>query len=349
MTETQFFDSPSGLSLREIAELTGAEVRSGARLDHVITNIAPLDQAGPHDLAFLDSARYADALISTCAGACLMIERFATQAPSHLNVLRTQDPYRAFVTVARKLYPDALRPVSLFGAKGVSPGAIIHPSARIENAVTIDPGVVIGPRAAIGAGTVIGATATIGPDVQIGRDCSIGPGSSVTYALIGDNVILHPGCRIGQDGFRYRMSTNGHTKVPQLGRVIIQDNVEIGAGTAIDRGASGDTVIGEGTKIDNLVQIGHNVTVGRNCIIVAQCGISGSVVLGDNVILGGQVGIADHLIIGEGAMIGAKSGVVSNVPAGEKWLGFPAWPGREFLRATAALRKRVGEGKKVNN
>src|SRR5205823_225171 len=235
--------------------------------------------------------------------------------------------------------PDALRPSSLFGSKGVAAGAIVHPAAQIENGVSIDPGVVIGPRAAIGAGTAIGATAAIGPDVQIGRDCSIGPGASIIHALIGDNVILHAGCRLGQDGFRYHMGAQGHIKVPQLGRVIVQDNVEIGAGTAIDRGASGDTVIGEGTKIDNLVQIGHNVSVGRNCIIVAQCGISGSVVLGDNVILGGQVGIADHLTIGEGAMIGAKSGVVSNVPAGEKWLGVPAWPGREFLRATAALRR----------
>jgi UDP-3-O-[3-hydroxymyristoyl] glucosamine N-acyltransferase len=213
--------------------------------------------------------------------------------------------------------------------------------------VSVDPGVVIGPRAAIGAGSVIGALAAIGPDVQIGRDCSIGAGAAVTHALIGDNVILHPGCRVGQDGFRYQMGPNGHTKVPQLGRVIIQDNVEIGAGTTIDRGAAGDTVIGEGTKIDNLVQIGHNVTIGRNCIIVAQCGISGSVVLGDNVILGGQVGIADHLTIGEGAMIGAQSGVLSNVPAGEKWLGSPAWPAHEFVRATAALRRWAGPGKKV--
>jgi len=348
MTEPLFFKSPAGLTVREIADLTGAEARLGARLDQVITNIAPLDRAGPHDIAFLDSAKYADALISTSAGACLTTERFAAQAPGHLNVLRAAEPYPAFVAVARRLYPDALRPTSLFALRGVAPGAVVHPTARIESEVTIDPGAVIGPRAAIGAGTVICATAAIGPDVQIGRNCSIGPGASVTHALIGDNVILHPGCRIGQDGFRYQMGANGHTKVPQLGRVIIQDHVEIGAGTGIDRGASGDTVIGEGTKIDNLVQIGHNVTVGRNCIIVAQCGISGSVVLGDNVILGGQVGIADHLTIGEGAIIGAKSGVVSNVPAGEKWLGFPAWPGREFLRATAALRKRVGEGKKID-
>jgi UDP-3-O-[3-hydroxymyristoyl] glucosamine N-acyltransferase len=347
MSESQFFKSPAGLSVREISELTGAEVCAGACLDRRITNIAPLDRAGPHDLVFLDSAKYGETLSSTRAGACLTTERFAAKAPAHVSVLRIAEPYPAFVAVARALFPDALRPSSLFGSKGIAAGAIFHPSAQIENGVSIDPGVVIGPRAAIGAGTAIGATTAIGPDVQIGRDCSIGPGASITHALIGNNVILHAGCRIGQDGFRYQMAAEGHTKVPQVGRVIIQDNVEIGAGTAIDRGASGDTVIGEGTKIDNLVQIGHNVTVGRNCIIVAQCGISGSVVLGDNVVLGGQVGIADHLVIGEGAMIGAKSGVVSNVPAGEKWLGFPAWPGREFLRATAALRKQVANGKKA--
>jgi UDP-3-O-[3-hydroxymyristoyl] glucosamine N-acyltransferase len=345
MSEPQFFQSPAALTVREVAELTGAKLRPGARLDQLITNVSPLDRAGPRDLVFLDSAKYADALGSTCAGACLTTERFAANAAAQLSVLCTPEPYPAFVAVACKLFPDALRPSSLFGSEGVAAGAIVHPSAQIENGVSIDPGVVIGPRAAIGAGTAIAATAAIGADVQIGRNCSIGPGASITHALIGDNVIIHAGCRIGQDGFRYQMGAKQHIKVPQLGRVIIQDNVEIGAGTAIDRGASGDTVIGEGTKIDNLVQIGHNVTIGRNCIIVAQCGISGSVVLDDNVILGGQVGIADHLTIGEGAMIGAKSGVGSNVPAGEKWLGFPAWPAGEFLRATTALRRRWGKVK----
>ena len=177
----------------------------------------------------------------------------------------------------------------------------------------------------------------IGPDVQIGRDCSIGPGASVMHALIGDSVILHGGCRIGQDGFRYHPSAKGHVKVPQLGRVIIQDNVEIGANTTIDRGGSGDTVIGEGTKIDNLVQIGHNCTIGRHCIICAECGFSGSVVLGDYVVLGGQVGIADHLTIGEGAIVGAKSGVMSNIPAGQQWFGYPAMPGRDYLRVFAGV------------
>ena len=349
MATPLFFKRPLGLTVGEIAVLTGAEPSARARLDHLITSIAPLDRAGPSDLAFLDTAKYADALMVTHAGACLTTKRFEKQAPTIVNVLCTHEPYRAFVAVARKLYPDALSPSSLFEAKGVEPQALVHPSARIEYGVIIDPGAVIGPRAAIGMGTVIGATAVIGPDVHIGRDCSIGPGASIIHALIGDSVIIHPGCRIGQDGFRFHSGSTGHTKVPQLGRVIVQDHVEIGANTTIDRGASGDTFVGEGTKIDNLVQIGHNVTIGRHCIIVAQCGLSGSVILGDNVTLGGQVGIAGHLIIGEGAAIGDKSGVASNVPAGEKWLGFPAWPRREFLRAMTALRKQIGEGKKSKN
>jgi UDP-3-O-[3-hydroxymyristoyl] glucosamine N-acyltransferase len=345
VSEPVFFKGGGGLTLRQIAELTGARPCPGAALDHLITNVAPLASAGPHDLAFLENAKYAEALKSTSAGACLMPERLATAAkPSSVTVLRVAEPYRAFVSVARTLFPDALRPSSLFGSHGVAANTSVHPLAQLEAAVVVDPGAVIGPRAAIGAGTVIGATAVIGPDVQIGRACSIGPGASITHALIGDNVIVHAGCRIGQDGFRYRADAHGHTKVPQLGRVIIQDGVEIGAGTTIDRGASGDTVIGEGAKIDNLVQIGHNVMVGRNCIIVAQCGLSGSVVLGDNVVLGGQVGIADHLTIGERAMVGAKSGVGSDVPAGEKWLGSPAWPAGEFLRVMAALRRRTGKG-----
>jgi UDP-3-O-[3-hydroxymyristoyl] glucosamine N-acyltransferase len=347
-SEPTFFRS-TGLSVRVLAALTGAQLRSGASPDHIVSNIAPLDRAGPHDIAFLDNAKHADALSWTAAGACFTTERFAAHAPADLNILCTQEPYRAFVAAARKLFPDALRPSPLFEEAGIAQGAVVHPSARIESGVRIDPGAVIGPRAAVGAGTLIGAMAAIGPDVQIGRDCAIGPGASVLYALIGDNVILHAGCRIGQDGFRYQMGLLEHTKVPQIGRVIVQDHVEIGAGTTIDRGAAGDTVIGEGTKIDNLVQIGHNVTVGRNCIIVAQCGISGSVVLGDNVVLGGQVGIADHLIIGEGAMIGAKSGVPSNVPAGEKWMGLPAWPAHEFLRASAALRRLAGWQRKARN
>jgi UDP-3-O-[3-hydroxymyristoyl] glucosamine N-acyltransferase len=328
-----------GLTVGEIAKLTGAEIRAGSRPDELITSVAPLDRAGAADLSFLDSGRFADVLPTTRAGACLMQERFESRAPDGLNVLRAHDPYRAFVTVARHLFESALRPASPYESNGIDSTAVVHPSAKLGPDVIVDPGVVIGPRAVIGARTIIGANAVIGADVQIGQDCSIGPGSLVIHAIIGDNMICHPGCHIGQDGFRYLPGKDGHVKVPQIGRVIIQDNVEIGAGSAIDRGGLGDTCIGEGTKIDNLVHIAHNVTVGRRCIITGQCGLAGSVTMGDHVMLGGQVGIADHLSVGSRAMIGAKSGVVSDVPADEKWLGYPAWHGREFLRAMTMLRK----------
>ena len=175
----------------------------------------------------------------------------------------------------------------MFGAVGVAPGAIVHPTARLEENVTVDPTALVGPSAEIGAGTVICASAVIGPSVRIGRDCAIGAGVTVQHALVGNRVILHAGARIGQDGFGFAMGPGGHLKVPQIGRVIIQDDVEIGANTTIDRGHNRDTVVGEGTKIDNLVMIGHNVVIGRHCIIVGQVGISGSTTLQDYVVAGG--------------------------------------------------------------
>ena len=200
---------------------------------------------------------------------------------------------------------------------------------------------VIGPRVEIGAGTLVAAGAVIGPGVCIGRDCAIGAGASVLHALIGDRVIIHPGARIGQDGFGYLPSPKGHQKIPQARRVIVQDDVEIGANTTIDRGSTRDTVIGEGTKIDNLVQIAHNVSVGRHCLIASQTGISGSSQVGDFVMMGGQVGIADHVTVGAGAMLGAQSGYMSNVPAGARWIGSPAQPVRDFMKGVAVLRRLV--------
>jgi UDP-3-O-[3-hydroxymyristoyl] glucosamine N-acyltransferase len=344
MTKPLFFERVPGLTVAEIAALTGAEPGRDAALTHRIANIAPLDLAGPDDLSYLDSAKFAAMLASTHAGACLMTERFEGQAPRGLIVLRTSEPYRAFVAVARKLFPDSLRPSSLFEAEGTAAGAFVHSSARLEAGVIVDPGAVIGPRAEIGAGTVIGATAAIGPDVAIGRNCAIGAGCSITHTLIGDRVIIHPGCRIGQDGFGFVMSGKGHEKIPQLGRVVIQDDVEIGAGTTIDRGGIRDTVIGEGTKIDNLVQIGHNVVIGRHCVIVAQSGLSGSVTLEDFVVLAARVGIVQHITVGEGAHVGSRSTVLQDVPPGARWWGYPAKPVRRWMREMLTLERMAARG-----
>ena len=294
------------------------------RLSHVIRDVASIDQAGPTDLTFIENNKYAEALATTHAGACLMPARFESRAPEGLVVLRTPEPFQAFVAVHSALYPQALRPTSLFEANDIAPGATIHPTARIESGVTVDPGAVIGPRAEIGAGSIVGATAVIGPDVLIGRDCVIGAGCSIMHALIGDRVVIHPGCRIGQDGFGYAGASQ--KKIPQTGRVIIQNDVEIGAGTAIDRGSIRDTTIGEATKIDNLCQIGHNVVIGRHCIVVAQCGLSGSVTLEDFAMLGGAVGLAPHVTIGKGGRVAARSGVMHDIPPGETWGGYPALP-----------------------
>jgi UDP-3-O-[3-hydroxymyristoyl] glucosamine N-acyltransferase len=334
------------LTTGEIAALTRAKLRDGDPLDRRILNIAPLDSAGACDISFLDNSKYLGELAGTRAGACLIAPRFAASAPPGLAVLETPHPYPAFVAVARKLFPAALRPTSLFGTSGRASAAHVHATARLEAGVTVDPLAVIGPHAEIGAGTLIAAGAVIGPGVRIGRDCAVGAGASVLHALIGDRVIIHPGVRIGQDGFGYLPSPQGHQKIPQTRRVVIQDDVEIGANSTIDRGATRDTMIGEGTKIDNLVQIGHNVSIGRHCLIVSQVGISGSVAVGDFVMLGGQAGVADHITIGAGAMIGARAGVMSNVPAGARWVGYPAEPAIDWKRGVATVRRLVKSGRK---
>jgi UDP-3-O-[3-hydroxymyristoyl] glucosamine N-acyltransferase len=345
MENRRFFDRPQGLTVTEIVALTGAEADHGAPMSLLIKGVAPVDLAGPSDLAFVDSNKFADALSKTRAGACLMPKRFAERAPKRLIVLHTEQPYRAFVAVHRKLYPQSLRPASLFETDGIFEGATVHPTARLESDVTVDPGAVIGPRAEIGAGTIIAANAVIGPDVTIGRDCRIGAGSSITHTLIGDRVLIHPGCRIGQDGFGYTEDAS-QQKIPQTGRVIIQNNVEIGAGTTIDRGGIRDTVIGESSKIDNLCQIGHNCQIGRHCIIVAQCGLSGSVTLEDFAVLGGSVGLAPHVTIGRGARVAARSGVMHNVPAGETWGGYPAKTRTQWMRQELTLARLAASGEK---
>jgi UDP-3-O-[3-hydroxymyristoyl] glucosamine N-acyltransferase len=339
LAKISFFPLAAAPTLREVAQWTGAALSASADPGRIVHDVAALDEAGPDDLAFFDNPRYLDEFKATRAGAVLVAPRYAAQAPAGCATLTTPQPYRAMAQVMARLYPQAARPHSVFRETGVSPAAFVHSAARLEPGVVVDPGAVIGPGAEIGSGSVIGANAVIGPQVRIGRDSAVGALATIACALIGDRVIIHPGAHIGQDGFGFAMGPRGHLKVPQIGRVIIQDDVEIGAGSTIDRGANRDTIIGEGTKIDNLVQIGHNVVIGRHCVLVSQSGVSGSTVIGDFAALGGQAGLTGHLKIGAGAQIAAQAGVMSDVPPGERWSGAPARPLRAFFREVAALRR----------
>ena len=345
MAQPTFFERPPSSTLAEIAALTTAHLTDPSLGSRSVRGLAPLDEAGPMHLTFFDNLKYAGQLASTKAGACLVSPRFESRVPAGVAVLRSAQPFRDFVNIARELYKSALRPQSWFGNPGIAASAVIDPSAHLEDGVIVDPLAVIGPNVEIGAGTVVGAGAIIGADVRIGRDCNIGARTAIQFALLGNNVLIHPGCSIGQDGFGFVFfGPEGHLKVPQTGRVLIQNDVEIGAGTTIDRGSLRDTVIGEGTKIDNQVQIGHNVTIGRHCLLAAQIGLAGSLTLGDNVALGAKVGINNHLHIGDGAQVTAMSGVKDDIPAGGRWGGFFAKPTRQWFKEIVAVERLVRDG-----
>ena len=305
MTATNTIEASAALSLAEVAEVAGVALPAGADAGRLMRGAAALEGAQADQIAYMDNAKYADALAATRAGVCLVSAKFAPSVPESTVALVCKEPYRAYAKVVTRLYPGALRPLSSFGETGVSPHALIHPTARLGDGVGVDPGAVVGPEAEVAAGSRIGACSVIGARVRIGRNCAIAAHVSLSHVVLGDRVILHPGVRIGQDGFGFAMGPQGHIKVPQLGRVIVGDDVEVGANSTIDRGSGRDTLIGEGTKIDNLVQIAHNVTIGKHCVIVAQVGIAGSTTLEDFVAVGGQTAIAGHLRLGQGVQIAA--------------------------------------------
>jgi UDP-3-O-[3-hydroxymyristoyl] glucosamine N-acyltransferase len=338
MEHPGFFHRAGPFSLGFIAESIGAELNGAADGAAMITDLRSLRDAGPNDLAFFENRKYAAQLPVTKARACILAVADAPRAPQATAALTTSKPYEAFARVLSLFYADAMRSKAS-GSPAEQDGRLVHQSARIAEGVTIEPGAVIGREAVIGANCTIAAGATVGFRVVLGADCYVGAGATVTHALLGNGVIIHSGARIGQDGFGFAMSGKGHLKVPQIGCVIIGDNVEIGANSTIDRGSLADTIIGEGTKIDNQVQIAHNVVIGRHCILVAQTGIAGSSELGDFVIMGARSGVLGHVKIGHGAQIAGMAHVKNDVEPGARMGGTPARPFQEWAREVAALRK----------
>ncbi len=343
MTDPVFFVPTRRYSAFEVANLTGSELADPAHSGNEIRGIASVAEGGEGMLVYAEGKGNAHLAARVNAAAILCTSDLAAKVPSGVAVIVTRRPQAAFALIGRLLFPAAASPAPMTGETGVSPRAHIDPSARLEPGVIVEPGAVIGPDVAVGSGTIVAPNAIIGRMCQIGRNAYVGPGATVQYAMLGNRVVIHAGARIGQDGFGFVGGPTGPERMPQIGRVVIQDNVEIGANATVDRGALSDTVIGENTKIDNLVQIAHNVRIGRNCLIAGLVGISGSVTVGDNVVMGGGVGIADHRTIGTGAQLAAGSGVMHDVPAGEVWAGFPAEPMMMFTRKVTMMRRMMAD------
>jgi UDP-3-O-[3-hydroxymyristoyl] glucosamine N-acyltransferase len=338
MPDPRFFSVSGPFSVAELAEIGEADLGDGADPRLLISDVAPIDDAGPTELSFVDNPRYLEQFRQSSAGACVVSPDRTASAPATMSVLVSETPYLAYAKIASAFYP------SVDGEP--EPAAerdFVHPTAEIGEGTVIAAGAVVGKGTKIGNNVRIEPNAVIGPGVIIGDDCHIGSLASVNFCIMGKGVRLYAGARIGEAGFGFAFDGARFVTVPQLGRVIIGDYVEIGANTSIDRGSSPDTIIGDGCRIDNLVQIGHNVRLGRNCIIVAQAGIAGSAVLEDGVTVGGQVGVGGHLTVGSGAQIGAQSGVMKNLAPGEKVIGSPAVPGRQFMRQVGILARMARE------
>ncbi|HEX5279338.1 MAG TPA: UDP-3-O-(3-hydroxymyristoyl)glucosamine N-acyltransferase [Micropepsaceae bacterium] len=330
MADPRFYDNRGPFRLSEICRAAQIEADS-ANQDDSVHDVAALDCAGLLHLTFREQ-RKAPGPRPTNAGWCIIGLGEGAPETSRTVLLRAKSAQSSFAAVAQMFYPEC---ESAFSAQDVP----VHPSAKIGAGVILSPGVVIGAHAEIGDGTRIGPNATVGRGVAIGRGCEIGAQTVLGFAYVGDEVVIQPGAVIGASGFGFSAGPRGHVKIPQLGRVILQDRVDIGANSTIDRAALGDTVIGEGTKIDNLVQIGHNARVGRHCLIAGQAGLSGSVTLGDFVVMGGKAAVADHLTVGDRARLAGFAGVAHDLEGGRDYGGVPARPIREWHRQTAYLSR----------
>lgn len=340
MIDSRFFQKSGPLSLQEIADLAEGKIvhAGGVSLhDKSVEDITSLDQAGAGSVTFMHNPRYKRDLANVKALACITSQALVEGVDTHIPLILCDQPYRAFAKVATYFYQykeDA--PASEYEQRG---SCYVHPSAQIDASVTLGHGVVVGPEVKIGKGTKISHHVTICRGVQIGEHCVIEPQVTLQYALLGNAVVISAGVKIGQAGFGFFMDEKGHVPVPQIGRVVIEDSVEVGSNTTIDRGTLNDTFIGEGTRIDNLVQIGHGVSIGKHCVIVAQVGIAGSTHFDDFVVAAGQAGFAGHLRVGRGARIAAQSGVMKDIEPGATVAGTPSVPVNSWHRQNVMLSK----------
>lgn len=340
MSDPVFF-SAVPVTLGQIASETGAQLTAVELSDQLIKSASPIEAASPGAITFIDNPRYLKHAETTQAAAVICAEKHQDKISSQVALLVHENPYKVYAQVLKMLFPMAGRPQPVTGETGISGAAHIAENVKFEADVVVEAGAVIGSGVSIGSGSTVLAGAVIGPNVQIGRNSTIGINASIVHAFLGNDVIIHPGVRIGQDGFGFAMGPGGHNKIMQIGRVIIQDGVEIGANSTVDRGSNRDTIIGEGTKIDNLVQIGHNVTIGRHCVIVGLAGVAGSATLGDYVVVAGQAGIVGHIHVGDGAQVGGGSGVNFNVKPGEKVIGYPAMDVRSWMKMNMKLKSMI--------
>ncbi|WP_158926341.1 UDP-3-O-(3-hydroxymyristoyl)glucosamine N-acyltransferase [Acidisphaera sp. S103] len=339
--DPRFFQRAGPHTLAAVVDAAGVEgeLAEAPPRRLMLHRIAPLAAATGDDVSFcLNNRKYRPTLAATRAAAVVVHPDMQDQVPETTVAIVVSDPLVAWSRVAALFHPQP--PVK----PGIHPSAVVAASAKIDPTTEIGPLAVIGDNVTIGPRGRIGAMVVIDDGVQVGRDVRIGPHASLSHALIGDRVYIYPGARIGQDGFGFAITPQGFHTVPQLGRVLIEDDVEVGANTTVDRGTLEDTVIGAGTRIDNLVQIAHNVRIGKACVVVAQVGISGSTVLEDQVVFAGQSGVAGHLRIGAGSRIGAQAGVISDVPPRSEMIGSPAQPVKTFFKEVATVRRWVRNG-----
>ncbi len=340
--DPRFFERAGPFDLPALLATAGGTVeRAGALGGRLLTGVAALQSAHPQEVAVLHNPRYAPAAEQTRAGLVIVGESLAGRVPEASAALVVADPHEAWARIGGLFHPPP------HAEPGIHPTAVVHATATVDASAEVGAYAVVGARAEIGAHCQIGPHAVIGAGVVMGAACRVGPAASISHALLGARVNVCAGARVGQEGFGFAITKAGFVSVPQLGRAILHDDVEVGANSTVDRGASHDTVIGQGSRIDNLIQIGHNTQMGRNCVMAAQSGLAGSCTLEDFVQIGAQAGLAGHLRIGAGARIGAQAGVMSDVAAGADVIGSPALPLREFFRNVAVLRRlaRRGEGR----